>query len=460
MVTKLSFTSRLFVWSIIFEPLLLFVFADRSRFGATFAFGRVLQVLVLGILVLRLPLLLMHYRTSAFRTTAPPSFLWSKYALFFALAVLAGLLGLRAGAYAVPITLEFNATESRLAQQVNAVDFRPLVEYVIAIFSFFYFVLLPRVILNTREHLDYFFRVFRKVLIWCLVVGFADILAIKWFGFFGLPRHLGDGVLIGPRFHGLAGEPRHAFAYLFFALAVMHAEAHFHDRRISRPLIFAILAAAVATNSGSGLVGIACFGGLYALNTLLTLRWRDMLRVVLLVILIPGVVYLASRSSTRISLYLESATQIWDALEAGRPLPGLLAFQEPEIYPLYDLAKKAQSYQLIPVLLGSGLGAASAVNNRLAVSGIEGLANPNSQLVRSLYESGVIGSLVFVLAFLSPVKRWTRKFPWARQRAFVAFMLLVLGCAFGVRGNTAFIYLGIMAAMFELLPGDRTETSA
>lgn len=449
---RLSLTSRLFAWSLVLDPLLLFVFADRSRYGITIALGRTLQTVVLILVALKLPLALVGDRDPQTRVVLPPSHLWRRYAIYVALAVVAGIVGLASGAYSIPVVLEFNPGESKLAQEVNAVDFRPLVEYVIVLFYYAYFVLLTPIILHTRAHLDYFFRAFRLMLIWCLVIGFADLVAITLFGIHRLPRHLADGVMVGARFHGLAGEPRHAFVYLFLALALLHARAYLNGARVSRRLSAAMLVAAVLTQSASGLVGIGCFVALYAMDTLWTLKPRAYFRLAAIVALAAAGAYGAARASDRVSGYFEATRSVWDALENQKELPGLLQFQKSEIYPLYDLARDARGGRWWPVFMGSGLGSASAVNNRLAVSGIEGLSNPNSQAVRTLYESGLIGSLFFVSAFVAPVKRWTAVMPLKQRRRFVVMMLLVLGCAFGVRGTAAYIYLGILAAVFAIKP--------
>jgi len=449
---RLSLTSRLFAWSLVIDPLLFFVFADRSRFGVTIALGRALQAVVLILLALKLPLLLARDTEPDTRVVLPPGFLWRNYAIYVALAVVAGAVGLASGAYSVPTVLEFNPGESQLAQEVNAVDVRPLVEYVIVAFYFVYFVILTPIILNTRAHLDYFFRAFRLMLLWCLALGFADLVAVKFFAFEQLPRHLSDGVMVGPRFHGLAGEPRNAAAYLLLGLAVMHARAYFTGTRISRRLVVTIIVAGVLTQSASGLVGMACFMALYALETLSTFHARAYFRFAALLIVAIAATYAASLVSARVGGYFAASRSLRAALEARQELPGMLQAQKSEIYPLYDMARNVSDGRWWPVLAGSGLGSASAVNNRLAVTGIEGLSNPNSQAVRTLYESGLIGTFFFVAAFVAPVRRWTTNLSPQRQRAFVVMTLLVLGGVLGVRGTAAYIYLGILAAMFAAMP--------
>ena len=85
-------------------------------------------------------------------------------------------------------------------------------------------------------------------------------------------------------------------------------------------------------------------------------------------------------------MYIESSQDLWSILESGGELPYLMKIQLDSIYPLYDLTVKFRNFDFLPVLIGSGLGSASVVNNVYS-DFVFGTSNPNSQLVRNLYES-------------------------------------------------------------------------
>jgi O-antigen ligase len=105
-------------------------------------------------------------------------------------------------------------------------------------------------------------------------------------------------------------------------------------------------------------------------------------------------------------------------------------------------------------LIGSGFGTASAVNNRFALDSFA-LANPHSQFVRTLYESGVVGVILLVRAFVSPVKYLTRRLAKHTRDRFFLLTLLLLGCFLGHRSSAPFIYLGVLIAVFRRIDSDR-----
>ena len=102
--------------------------------------------------------------------------------------------------------------------------------------------------------MKYFFSVFKTLFIISFVVGVID-LGFAANGIHLVPRHIADWRMVGMRFHGLAGEPRDAFVYLFFGLAILHLHAHFRGLKLSKWWYVAIIAAALFTQSTSGFLG-------------------------------------------------------------------------------------------------------------------------------------------------------------------------------------------------------------
>ena len=172
-------------------------------------------------------------------------------------------------------------------------------------------------------------------------------------------------------------------------------------------------------------------------------------------LLISGLAYGAVVKTQRVGDYFRAASGLWYILEHNIELPYLMSKSNSDIYPMYDLTVKARAGDWFPVAVGSGLGSASAVTNRY-YRDVTTLNNPHSQLARSLYETGLLGTVLYVLAFVAPVVWATRRLPPKRQREFVVMATLLLGCSFADRSAAPFIYLGMFWSTFRLLDTVRT----
>jgi hypothetical protein len=439
---------QVFVWSIVLEPMLFFVLVDRSFSGVGANISRLLQLAMLVGLALRA---LAHPIRISFRQRAPVS-LWTLYrphVLYLLLALVAGLIGLYTGAYRVPVFPNVERL-SVFSGLLNSPSVRPLFEYVVAAYYFVYFAVLPQFMLNTPRKLNYFFGVFTSMYMLSLVAGYIDIAGTATGTFEGLPRHIFEGVTVGVRFHGFAGEPRDAFVFLFFGLAMLHLRALYQQRgRLSLLLIGSVVFAMALTQSASGIVGIGMGVGLVVAYSLTRISIRQMGIAAGLVVGGATFVYLMFIASARLQVYADNVTAVWNTLESGGNQFGIFSGQMPSIYPLYDLYLKVRAGDLLPVLIGSGMGAASAVNNRYMQ--VVELANPASQAVRMLFEVGVIGSFLFIQSFVVPIRRLTAGLSPRRRRQFLALTLLLIGCFLGHRSSTLYIYLGAVTAVFNIL---------
>jgi len=121
MVPGLSFTKKLYVWSICIEPLLFFVlFTDIFGFLQTQNISRLLQMIVLVALLVRVVI-------KKIELNIPLDVLASyKYYFYFMLfSLFSSVFGVINGAYSIP-SLYF--TETLLVSV-----YRPILEYVIAV---------------------------------------------------------------------------------------------------------------------------------------------------------------------------------------------------------------------------------------------------------------------------------------------------------------------------------------
>lgn len=450
---RVPFRKRLYVWSVIFEPLSFFILFEEAFSGVSGNLSRLLQILVLLVLVVRLLLVHSEGRTSELGIPRPWRPLYRYFWMYFLLAVVAGMVGVFSGAYALPGAYTPPNAQSTFAALLNSPAVRPLFEYVVAVYYFVYFVVLSRYLLTTPADLNYAFARFRIMFVASFVIGVADAISSS-FGYYLVGRHIVDWgrVRVDPgRFHGLAGEPRQAVAYLLLGLAVFYLEAHLKGRRISRWWVAAIVAAVLLTQSASGLIGIVLFAMLYGLYAVWTVSPRRLIQLAVVFSVSMVLVYVAAVNTRRVMDYAREASGLWRILENDEPLPDLMSKANSDIYPLYDLTRKARSGDLVPVLIGSGFGSASAVTNRYYQTGT--MTNPHSQLARSLYESGLIGTVLFVMSFAYPVSVATRRLPKGRQRVFMMLILLLVGTFLGYRTAVPFIYLGMFAAAFAVAHG-------
>lgn len=445
----MPFWKRLYVWSVIFEPLFFFVVLEEATSGVTGNVSRMLQVVTVAIMLLRLAWWL--FRSPRPQVAVPgwrhPLFKY-QYA-YVALAIVSGALGAVSGAYAVAPGAVAITHRSAVSAFINAPFIRPFVEYVAAIYYIVYFAAIPRYILRTRGELEYAFSRFRWMFTLSYVVGVIDVLIARGFNKYLIPRHLVDGLNVEGRFHGLAGEPRQAFVYLFLGLAIFHLEAHFRGRPVNRQWTFAIIAAAFFVQSTTGLLGIGLFvllAAIFYLPTLDTRRRRQAVVAMGLVVVFAGV---AAVTSSRVRGYVAAASDLWSTLEQGRPLEYLMSKSNSDIYPLYDLVVKARNHHFLPVLIGSGNGAASVTANRYYMQ-YAAVNNPHSELVRVLYGTGLIGTWLFLMSFVYPIRTLTARLSRDRQAQFLLMMLVVLGCSLADRSAAPYIYLGMFAAVWRI----------
>ena len=204
-----SSLTKIYIWSVLLEPLLFFIVYGHF-FGISTNFSRLLQFFVIVALLIKV---IFFKRNWVIPNVLSINYRW--YFLFIVLAIFSGYYGAFNGAY----VLSFVPFEESLKVSI----FRPLFEYIIAFYYFFYFVVLSRYLIRRPESIDYFFKMFKRVFLFTLYLGLFDLfLMLMVSGYGGIPRHIGD-LQVGLRFHSIAGEPRDAFVYLILGLGVLWA---------------------------------------------------------------------------------------------------------------------------------------------------------------------------------------------------------------------------------------------
>jgi hypothetical protein len=430
---------KVYVWSIILEPLLFFVLGHRAETGVTANISRLLQFCVVTSL-------LFSFVTQTFplRRVHPLNRLYAYYSAYFLAACASGLYGYFTGTYKVSVA--YHGDVSGFTAVLNSAWLRPLFEYGIALYYFVYFAVLPQFFLTSRERLQYFFRAFFFMFNATLVLGFVDVLLARA-GFVFIGRHLFDWIAVGGRFHGLAGEPRDAFVYLIFGIAVYFLRCYLTQTRPKRWWIGVVALAALLTQSASGLIGVAIFLGLLVTIGFIRLNRSAAIGGVVAVFVVVPLLFLVIVNTERLKAYMDVLLIIFDILDRHEGIPPILTGQVNNIYPVYYMIAKLRDFEFLPLLIGFGFGSASAINNLMGT--FDELANPNSQLIRLLFESGLIGSALFVLAFYRPMELLTAGMPRHDRRRFLVITLLLVGAFLGHRNASLFIFLGLAIATLQ-----------
>ena len=147
-----NFLGKLFVWSIIFEPLLFFIVVSQEVSGVGGNVSRLLQVLVILLLIL----VFLVKKEPGLKIPNPFFHHFRWYFAYLFLLILSAIYGFVSGAYGS--TSEVRTFEvqnvSFISYVLNSAWIRPLFEYFIAFYYFVYFVVLPQYLLNSRKAID------------------------------------------------------------------------------------------------------------------------------------------------------------------------------------------------------------------------------------------------------------------------------------------------------------------
>jgi hypothetical protein len=438
---KVGLLSKLFVWSIVFEPLLFFNVGDPAITGFGVNFGRLLQVFVLVGLMVRL--LIGGGRLKfPFGTRT----ILGYYSTYIYYAIFAGILGLVLGKY----TYYSSATSSSLTNLglINSPSLRPLWEYFTLVFQFTYFVFLPVYFFRGSRVIAYFFRAFMVAITVHFALGWMDLF-LNGMGIEFLPRSIADGVHVGFRFHGLAGEPRDAYVFMFFVLAVLGLRAKWMYGRITigKFLIFALVISLTLTQSASGMLGTLIGLVLLIFFPLHGVNIRRLLNLALYATLILLILYVATMGSQRTLQTLNALANVLELFaDPNRPVPPILTGQYNNIYPIIDMYQDLKAGNFLSSLFGSGLGSSGFANSKAGFWDDQ-FTNPHSQIIRSFYETGLIGLYILVRAFVKAYRVSTRHWNTIDRRwLFFVFMLLI-GGYLAHRSSTLLIFVGVLIAV-------------
>lgn len=437
--SKLTLLTKIFIFGILFEPLLFFVLAP-GQFGNI---SRVLQLFFLSLLIL---ICLMLVRRNASLKIKRASNQTNPFIVLFFISISFSLFF---GIVNDNLSLKLNIFQLSFFDQGAFQDevFKQLLrEHLILIYYFFVFYLGSKTFIFGSDAIIYFFKMFKLLFIFNLIIGYID-LCFSYFGFDLISRHIYDGVNVGNRFHGISGEPRQAAVFLIYGLSMLYFNSLLLKERISRILVTTSICALLLTFSFTALIGIAITGILYFIFNIRIVANNIFRSTFYFSLIILSIMVLISNS--RIEDYINVfSTQLY-LLENPNQLPYLIRVQMGDIFPIYEQYKSLVSGRWIEILFGNGIGS-SAVINFSYIQSIDGFGNPNSQLARFIYETGFIGLSFFILIFFWPIINSGPIEPKVKNNLFL-LTSAIIGFALAVRSPVIYIYLAFLVKVIHQL---------
>ena len=418
--------------------------------------SRMLQVVVLLFLIRLVIVGKISLRISNFIKSR-----YSLFVLYFCLALISGSIGLLMGGYSLDAVIG-SPGSSLLSDIIRSSYFRPCFEYVILAYYIGYFAVLPSIIFKEEEDIRYFFKVFFLIFNISLIVG---MIAQVFYWFSGksiIGRHLYEWytsyglVGVGRRFHGLFGEPRDAFVVLGLGAAFYYLRSIACNKPHYKLYYALIVICMVSTQSASGAAGVGIFVMLYVVIASLDLNLKAFIKASILISALCVVFYFGVNTSARLGVYMDTISpEVLKGMYYKDKIPGILTAQMHDIYPLFWIVKNLSEFNLIPLLLGGGVGSLTAVNTSYGIEDV--VVNPHANITRVLAETGIIGFCIYISAFLIPVKRMTMQLPYRIREKIIFCLILVLSLTLGHRSAAIFIFLGVLFAVFNTFI-DRKES--
>lgn len=425
--------ANIFLATLILEPLLFFVLADRNTFGFNINISRILQIivifgLIIKFLIFRGQLIISNHVLK----------IASGYLLYSLYMILLTFIGV------------FTAVYGK-----SAYDFLPsrvLLEIIISLYYFLYFAILPIYFFRTRESKLKVLNTLKSVFTIFLLLGFLDLLLFR-LGLPSIPRHLGD-IDVGFRFHSIAGEPRDAAVFIIFCLGALHLYQIYEERFKISPLVtFSAIAALILTVSVSAILAssfIAMLTFFYFLR--LNFFSYPLIKYLLfffLLIPILFILYTIIISSERMTLYIDAFGLLYDLLRQGL-VPDTLSGQMVNIYPLWQRYQEFLDFNFYGIIFGSGIGSSSILNNIFYDSAnlsTGELLNPHANIIRLFYEGGIAGSMLFLFGFIYSFKFLNLS---KDNLIYVNYLFLgIFGAFMAHRSLMFFIFLGLIYMLFN-----------
>lgn len=442
----------LYALALLFLPFDFFTFYEQNIFGTTWTLSKILQISTYIIILVKMILdkdMLIFQEIIA-------SYKFHKYFIIFLLFMISvSLIGFLNNNY-----------DSILNKDNFSLKIRPIKEIFILCHQYFFFIVLAPIIINSKIKIRLFIQLLFCALIFNLIIAFIDY-GLKIYDIDFISRHFVDGRDVGYRLHGLFGEPRDAYVGLIFTLCFMHVYKDYFHQKSSNTFSIIICLSLILTFSTSALVG----GILYLLVIILAISLLSLkqskLKIKTWVLSIIFFIILSFIFNTRNNIYI---IQIYETflnslkyynfnnteyffrnylqidfnslnvyqrnfsstspLEANIPhgadksWTGLSA-QLVNLLPFLDYIDRIKRVEIWSFLFGTGAGTSSIFFNQITENIT--VSNPHSQIIKILYEYGIIGVILFVYSLLKIVIDLSKNINLKSQRLiFGAFIMLLV----------------------------------
>ena len=421
-----------------------FVLTDSNTIGLALTLSRVIQI-ILGFYFISFIL------KKEVKVPNPLNKYYKYYIAYILTAILSSLIGgLYYESYNLNRSNVLDETVWFTARIWRGVYTRPFVEFVILLYYFIYFVVIPRYIILNKNEFRYLIDL---IIILFKISLYCGILDVGFFLITGnnlIARHLFDSSFIelGTRYHGFAGEPRDAFPYLVFGLTVYILRTIIFKVELpSKLIIFSTLLALVLTQSASGLIGV-CIALILYITYNFKINLIKMIKFIISIILTAVGIYFIVNNTDRLKEYLVSFYSLYDMLKNNEELPLILLGQSSNIFPIWQQYQYLINFDFSPIIIGLGIGSSNFINVNFGGLGL--LANPQSNLIRILYEGGLLGLGFYVLFQLKIIKYFLNNIRHINKNWFYYSTILLVGLCLAHRSTTIFILCGLLLSIIEI----------
>jgi hypothetical protein len=431
-LSRISFFEKLYIWSLIFEP---FMFLNTSISFLSPA-ARIIQISFFSWYIIKFIFL---------KINIPRIRISKKYYIYI---------------YCYLFTVFFSSIASFLFgyYNINSTNFlviyRPFFEFIILLFYLFYFVILPRFILKTEAHLTYLLDWIIKVFYVVLIIGLVDYFFDVFFNIDIIPLHLfkDNWSQAGDRFHSILGEPRDAFVYMSFIIPILFLKSSIKKKK--RPHIFLlaiIIICAGLTLATSGLVSIIfSISVIYFFHDKFNLKKIFILFLILLFsfVFIYGLISFIPRIERYFDMFL--SLQNPNLFSDSNTLPYLVRMQAPDVIPMIEIYNRLLEFNFFHLFFGSGIGSTSFFLNNFFEYNISVVDNPRSQFVRLLFENGILGLWIFLLALIKPIHLLKEFLSKKDMYMIYITSCFLIGASLGHRSHLPLLFIGIVIAFISI----------
>jgi hypothetical protein len=438
---KLSFLSKLYIWSLIFEPLLFFLLATGGQStGIPLSISRLLQILVVLIFLFRMVRIRKDRLQFYFFNNN-----FNKYFVFYIFILfVSSILGV----------ILFDSYELTFRSNTSSGDYRvpllksryirPLFDIFLLIYYYSYFIILAKHLINSSLAINYYFKYFLRSFYLILLMGFVDLAHSFIRGYALITRHFGESTDVGARFHSFIGEPRDAFVFLVYAslIIVVQNMLYVNIKYISIKF-FLIFSAALLTQSASGIVGII-IGSILAFCYFSIKGNFKIFYFLGFIAILSCMFFILLPYSPRTLMYMDAFSTIFEDLKAGIELPKIVMVQSTNFLPIWGLYNHFINFNFYQFLFGSGFSSSAYYNFNYI--GNNEISNPNAQITRLLFEGGFIGTLTYLIFLMKPALKFLISLSGRANYNSIFIFFLLSGASLAHRSIIPFILIGLILA--------------